>query len=354
MDDFLIIGGGIAGLTAGAHLAAHGTVTLLEAEDVLGYHASSRSAAIFIPTYGAPSVKALSLASARDLHDTGLTSPRGVMAVGRAGEEEKLAHVAADLSLSPIPVADALSFVPILDPAVITCAAHREEAWDIDTDALLQLYAKRVRANGQVVTRAPVTAIRRGDGWEVEAGEVDAQAWLGATATHAISQFGGGALTAGHRITLRNAEATPSREGPLPAPPLPDPNARLPVVPGPQEDRFAPGALDTLTREPFTVTPAYDRMGMRLDGPELALADALALHDTRALVMPLDGDRALPAEILAETLQARGVPALVVADARAALEAFTEAAAPADRLLVTGSHLTVAAVLARTRSAPVG
>lgn len=172
MDDFLIIGGGIAGLTAGAHLAAHGTVTLLEAEDVLGYHASSRSAAIFIPTYGAPSVKALSLASARDLHDTGLTRPRGVMAVGRAGEEEKLAHVAADLSLSPIPVADALSFVPILDPTVITCAAHREEAWDIDTDALLQLYAKRVRANGRVVTRAPVTAIRRGDGWEVEAGEV--------------------------------------------------------------------------------------------------------------------------------------------------------------------------------------
>ena len=109
------------------------------------------------------------------------------------------------------------------------------------------------------------------------AGEVDAQAWLGATATHAISQFGGGALTAGHRITLRNAEATPSREGPLPAPPLPDPNARLPVVPGPQEDRFAPGALDTLTREPFTVTPAYDRMGMRLDGPELALADALSI-----------------------------------------------------------------------------
>ena len=95
-------------------------------------------------------------------------------------------------------------------------------------------------------------------------------------------------------------------------------------------------------------------VGVMADKDAGALADALASHDTRALVMPLDGDRALPAEILAETLQARGVPALVVADAQAALEAFTEAAAPADRLLVTGSHLTVAAVLARTRSAPVG
>jgi D-arginine dehydrogenase len=170
MDDYLIIGGGIAGLTAGAHLAPHGTVTLLEAEEALGYHASSRSAAIFIPTYGAPSVKALSLASAADLHDTGLTSPRGVMAVGRDGEEDKLAEVATDLSLTPIPLPDARAMISILDPEVITCAAYREEAWDIDTDALLQLYARRLRENGQVATRAPVTAIRRADGWEVEAG----------------------------------------------------------------------------------------------------------------------------------------------------------------------------------------
>ncbi|MAM63117.1 FAD-dependent oxidoreductase [Maritimibacter sp. UBA3975] len=170
MDDFLIIGGGIAGLTAGAHLAAHGTVTLLESEEALGYHASSRSAAIFIPTYGAPSVKALSLASAADLHDTGLTSPRGVMAVGRAGEEQQLAHVAADLSLAPIPLSDARALIPILDPEAITAAAYREEAWDIDTDALLQLYARRLRDNGQIVTRAPVTTIRHLDGWEVEAG----------------------------------------------------------------------------------------------------------------------------------------------------------------------------------------
>jgi glycine/D-amino acid oxidase-like deaminating enzyme len=92
------------------------------------------------------------------------------MAVGRAGEEDKLAHIAADLSLAPIPVADALGFVPILDTDSITCAAHRQEAWDIDTDALLQHYARQVRTNGQVVSRAPVTAIRHGNGWQVEAG----------------------------------------------------------------------------------------------------------------------------------------------------------------------------------------
>jgi D-arginine dehydrogenase len=41
--DFLIVGGGIAGLSAGARLARHGKVVVLEAEEALGYHSSGRS-----------------------------------------------------------------------------------------------------------------------------------------------------------------------------------------------------------------------------------------------------------------------------------------------------------------------
>src|SRR4051812_22363463 len=48
--DFLIIGGGIAGLSAGARLAKHGKVILLEAEDAVGYHSSGRS--VTFPPYG--------------------------------------------------------------------------------------------------------------------------------------------------------------------------------------------------------------------------------------------------------------------------------------------------------------
>ncbi|MZR12525.1 FAD-dependent oxidoreductase [Maritimibacter sp. DP07] len=169
MEDFLVIGGGIAGLTAGAHLARHGTVVVLEAESALGFHASSRSAAIFVPTYGAPSVKALSLASAEALHDLGVTSPRGIMGVGQAGDEPRLSQMAADMSLTPIPVAQAVERMSILDEDAIACAAHREEAWDIDTDALLQHYAREVRANGRIDTGAEVTGIfREAEGWRVE------------------------------------------------------------------------------------------------------------------------------------------------------------------------------------------
>ena len=42
--DFLIVGGGVAGLSAGARLARHGRVVVLEAEEALGYHSSGRSA----------------------------------------------------------------------------------------------------------------------------------------------------------------------------------------------------------------------------------------------------------------------------------------------------------------------
>jgi allophanate hydrolase subunit 2 len=40
--------------------------------------------------------------------------------------------------------------------------------------------------------------------------------------------------------------------------------ARLRVLPGPQQESFAAGALDTLQRTRFTITPQSDRMGYRL------------------------------------------------------------------------------------------
>lgn len=45
--DFLIIGGGIAGVSAAARLASHGHVIVLEAEEAFGYHSSGRSATYY-------------------------------------------------------------------------------------------------------------------------------------------------------------------------------------------------------------------------------------------------------------------------------------------------------------------
>src|SRR4051812_29994069 len=43
--DFVIVGGGIAGLSAAARLVRHGKVVVIEAEEALGYHSSGRSVA---------------------------------------------------------------------------------------------------------------------------------------------------------------------------------------------------------------------------------------------------------------------------------------------------------------------
>ncbi|WP_299689172.1 FAD-dependent oxidoreductase [uncultured Tateyamaria sp.] len=164
MSDFVVIGGGIAGLSAAARLAPHGHVTVLEAEDALGYHASGRSAALFEQNYGLPPVRALNRASAA-FHQPYL-SPRGLLLVARQGEDAAFEADMDDMRLTEIDMERARSLVPILNDTV-TRAAYHADAQDIDTDRMLQDFARTVRQHGgQVITGARVTAIR--PGWHVD------------------------------------------------------------------------------------------------------------------------------------------------------------------------------------------
>ena len=86
-------------------------------------------------------------------------------------------------------------------------------------------------------------------------------------------------------------------------------------------------------------------VGVMADKDAHALARRLAAAGATALPVGLPGDRALGREVLATLLRAAGVPTVDVADAAAALARFEAEREPADRLLVTGSHATVAAVL---------
>lgn len=173
MTDFLIIGGGIAGISAAARLSQLGSVILLEAEDNLAHHASGRSAAMYEPYYGLKPVVDLSMASGDFFRAIpNLLTPRGLMVVGREGEGEATRQTAAVFALDMISVDAARASVPILNPATVRHAAMAMNAWDIDTDLLIQHFAREARGRGaQIVTSARVTAIRRdGAGWQVEAG----------------------------------------------------------------------------------------------------------------------------------------------------------------------------------------
>lgn len=169
MIDALIVGGGIAGVSLGARLAPHLSVCVLEAEDALGTHASGRSAAMFEPTYGSPSTIALNLASREDHQtlDGGVLSPRGLMLVAQEDAPQFRAEL-AQMHMEELSPKEAAAMIPILDCEKIILAGHHAEAWDIDTDRLIQSFAREIRQNGgQIVTKAPVTEISRSGFWGI-------------------------------------------------------------------------------------------------------------------------------------------------------------------------------------------
>jgi D-arginine dehydrogenase len=183
-SDFLIIGGGIAGASLGYWLAPHGRTVLLEREDQPGYHATGRSAALFLASYGTPQVRALTRASHAFLQQPPvgfvghpLLAPRGALMVAQPGEEALLAEQWAVLrSVSPLgqwlDAAAACAALPVLRPQRVLGALFEPDACDIDVHALLQGFLRGLRQHGgEVVCGAEAQRIERvGGQWQVHAG----------------------------------------------------------------------------------------------------------------------------------------------------------------------------------------
>ena len=104
------------------------------------------------------------------------------------------------------------------------------------------------------------------------AGRIDVAPVLGSTATHTRSGHGGRAgrgLAAG--AGQAGGDARPRRGEPaaLVAPWLDRPPETIRVVPGPQDDYFAPDAFAAFLSRDWTVSPRGDRMACFLDGEPL-------------------------------------------------------------------------------------
>src|SRR5690242_4360385 len=158
--DAIVIGGGIAGASAAAEIAAGGArVLLLEMESQPGYHATGRSAAMYEPSEGAPIVRALTRASysffaqpPEGLVDVPLLSPRGVLMLAYDGDEA-LIEEAKRNGYVEMDAAFARSKLPLVKLDGASAILWDGLAQDIDVDALHagRLRALR-RAKGEVMT----------------------------------------------------------------------------------------------------------------------------------------------------------------------------------------------------------
>ena len=106
-------------------------------------------------------------------------------------------------------------------------------------------------------------------------GDLQCGAWLGSASTHGSSGFGGGMIAARQVIGVDNSKVITRREGVIPFPPRQELRSFVRVILGPQDRFFDAQAISDFQSRPFTLTNAYDRMGVRLDGPRLGVTAAL-------------------------------------------------------------------------------
>lgn len=187
--DILVIGGGIAGLSAAAGFAAHADTVVLERETALGYHSSGRSATFYHFGIGDDAVRGMTAASGEFFAD-----PPAAFADGPLWQEKSALFIATAAALPELDAlqvqmdrftdtirrvgpAEMQAIVPVLKTGGVDSA--REGLLDtggrkLDADALLQANARALRhRGGRIVLDAGVTGVRRaGERWVVNtAGE---------------------------------------------------------------------------------------------------------------------------------------------------------------------------------------
>jgi D-arginine dehydrogenase len=155
--DVIIVGGGIAGASLGAEIAAKRRTLILETEDQCGYHATGRSAAFYLESYGGPQVAKLTLAShaflsgpPSDFSERGFLRRRGDL------------HLTRD-ELPELPPAIETRIVERAELERMLPGVRREwrralfeaNCADIDAAALHAAYLRQFRRRGgEVATRA--------------------------------------------------------------------------------------------------------------------------------------------------------------------------------------------------------
>ncbi|MYB82885.1 MAG: FAD-binding oxidoreductase [Acidimicrobiales bacterium] len=164
--DVVVVGGGIAGMSAAFELAGTGLeVVLVEREPTLTAHSTGRSAAQFLASYGEAANRRLSAASrqfldsrADGLADSDVLLARNVLWVAPAGHEAHLeerleANATTGTACDRLDVDEAMRVCGALDPAWLAGAVLEHGGFDIDVAGLHQAYVRGARSRGVRILR---------------------------------------------------------------------------------------------------------------------------------------------------------------------------------------------------------
>lgn len=176
--DILVVGGGIAGLSAAAALSEHAKVIVLEAEEAVGYHSSGRSATMLHYALGDPLVRALTLASRgffetppEGFSDAPLGRRMPVLIHAREGELAGLDTL--DAEIAPYAALERVDERGIAElcPAIRTgeggavAGLVDRNGIRLDPHALLQGHVRLLKSRGgEIVTGARVASLERAGG----------------------------------------------------------------------------------------------------------------------------------------------------------------------------------------------
>jgi len=180
--DILVIGGGIAGLSAAAALSKHARVVVLEAEDQVGFHSSGRSATMLHYFLGDRVVRELTFAS-RDFIEhppAGFTEfPLGhhLPVLIHAREEERAAIDALETDVRLFAEVERLDaravhqLCPLLKDDAVHGIADRR-AIRLDPHALLQGNLRQLRNHGgELLPGGRASSVEHANGlWTVTTG----------------------------------------------------------------------------------------------------------------------------------------------------------------------------------------
>ncbi len=168
-----------------------------------------------------------------------------------------------------------------------------------------------VGAGAELVLGSPDRGVRT---YLAVRGGLDVPAVFGSRSTDLLGGLGPEVVRAGTRLRIGTGTAGFPTVDLAPVRTLPG-ILTLPVRAGPRADWFAPGALDLLGSGRYEVTPASNRVGLRLSGPELRAADTRELPTEGlaegSLQVPPDGR---PIVMLADHPVTGGYPVIAVLD----------------------------------------